>query len=210
MLDLSGGLISYYPNQADKRYAPLGLASQWQRPTAVASFSERLYILDGNAGVVWKYYPDGEGFQLRDNDQIINFGRETVTNLDQAVDLAIYSQDGSVLLLYRGGELRRYGGERMLWGGAELAQNGLTAPMVAPTAVKVIGRGLNASIYVLDPGSGRLLQFSLGGSLLAQYKASDEQGRELLRRAVDFDIVAEPPLRLFIVTNDGLYLLTQN
>jgi hypothetical protein len=210
MLDLSGGLITYYPNQGDRRFVPLGLASQWRRPTAIASFSERLYVLDGNAGVVWKYYPDGEGFQLRDGDETINFGRETVTNLDQAVDLAIYSQDGSVLLLYRGGDLRRYGGERLLWGNTELAQNGLTAPMVAPAAVKIIGRGLNASIYVLDPGSGRLLQFSLGGTLLAQYKASDEQGRELLRRAVDFDIVAEPPLRAFIITNNGLYLLTQN
>jgi hypothetical protein len=210
MLDVSGGLITYYPNQMDLRFVPLGLASQWQRPTAITSFSERLYLLDSNAGVVWKYYPEGEGFQIRDNDEIIDFGRGTEVNLEQVVDLVIFGQDGSVVLLYRGGDLRRYGGGRLLWGSSELAQNGLTTPMVAPAAVKIIGRGLNASIYVLDPGSARLLQFSTGGTLLAQYKASDEQGRELLRRAVDFDIVVDPPLRVYLITSDSLYLLTQN
>jgi hypothetical protein len=210
-LDVSGGLITYHPNQGDRRYVPLGLASQWQRPSAIASFSERLYILDSPAETIWKYYPDGEGFQIRENDDRIDFGPDGETaNLSEVVDFAIYNQDGSVLLLYRGGDLRRYGVGRLLWDWQDLALNGLTELMVAPTAVKIIGRGLNASIYALDPGSGRLLQFSLGGMLLAQYKASDLDGQELLTQAIDFDIAPDPPLRVYLITSDGLYLLTQN
>ncbi len=70
--------------------------------------------------------------------------------------------------------------------------------------MKIIGRGSTASVYVLDPGSGRLLQFALGGRLLAQYRASDEQGLELLTRATDFDVV-EQPLRVFITSGNTIY-----
>ena len=73
---------------------------------------------------------------------------------------------------------------------------------------KIIGRGSTASIFVLDPGSGRLLQFAMGGRLLAQYRATDENGQELFTTATDFD-VAESPLRVYVSTNNALYLATQ-
>jgi hypothetical protein len=206
MLDRGGAAITYFPNLQDTRAATLGFASDWREPTAVTSFSERLYILDREAREVWKYFPDGEGFVLKDDDRTIRFLENP--ELNEAVDVAIYSEDGSVVVLYGDGRLRRFVGGRALWSEVELQQNGLDSPLVAPTAVKIIGRGLNSSIFVADPGSGRILQFSLGGILLAQYKAADADGRELFSRIHDFD-VAQAPLRIITGAGNVLYAARQ-
>ena len=76
--------------------------------------------------------------------------------------------------------------------------------LVAPVAVKIVGRGLGSSIFILDPGSDRLVQISLGGTYLAQFKVEDEDGEELLGKASDF-AVASDPYRVFIVADDILY-----
>ncbi|MBK8433380.1 MAG: hypothetical protein IPL28_19770 [Chloroflexi bacterium] len=62
---------------------------------------------------------------------------------------------------------------------------------------------------MLDPASGRILQLSLGGTLLAQYRIRTAEGAELLTRATDF-AVTEEPLRIFITTPQGLYVATLN
>lgn len=209
-LDQSGAAIVYNPGfAAGIRAVPLGFATDWRQPTAIASFAERLYILDRGAQQVWKYYPDGEGFILREDDPILVF--EDEANLDRAVDLAIFSEDGSVLVLYEDGRLRRFVRGRIMWTEDDLRNGGLQQPLVAPTALKIIGRGLNSSIYVADPGSDRVIQFSLGGTFLAQYKAISEDGQEeMFGQIVNFDVAPDAPLRLFFVTGENqLYIATQ-
>jgi len=63
---------------------------------------------------------------------------------------------------------------------------------------------LNSSVYVADPASDRIIQLSLGGTFLAQYKASDEAGNELFGQITDFT-VAGNPFRIVVVTSDGVY-----
>jgi hypothetical protein len=94
------------------------------------------------------------------------------------------------------------------WDEAHLMQNGLGSPFEAPTAVEMVGRGLNASIFVADPGSGRLVEISRGGTVLAQYRASTENGLELFSSVTDFAIT-KTPLRVFVTANNQLYLATQ-
>jgi hypothetical protein len=206
MLDKGGAAITYFPNLQDTRATTLGYASDWREPTAVTTFSERLYILDRGAREVWKYFADGEGFFLKEDDRTIRFLENP--ELNEAIDVAIYSEDGSVVVLYGDHRLRRFVGGRVLWSEVELQQNGLDLPLVAPTAVKIIGRGLNSSIFVADPGSARILQFSLGGILLAQYKAADGDGRELFSQIHDFD-VAQAPLRIITGAGNVLYAAHQ-
>jgi hypothetical protein len=206
MLDSLGGLITFYPNFEDTRAVPLGLASDWERPSAIATFDERLYVLDPGVGAIWRYLPQGDGFIL-DNDQpALTFDENA--DLDQVADVAIYSEDGSVLLLYGDGRLRRYANGRLLWGEVDLAQNGLQVSLVAPVALKIVGQGLNSSIFVADPPTGRIVQFALGGTFLAQYKATTADKQELFMSTADF-AVAESPLRIFTVGNNQLYAATQ-
>jgi hypothetical protein len=100
--------------------------------------------------------------------------------------------------------MRRYANGRLLWQESDLQANGLATPMVSPVAIKIIGRGLNSSVYVADPGSDRIIQLSLGGTFLAQYKATDEAGNELFGRISDF-AVSGNPVRILVVTDNGIY-----
>jgi hypothetical protein len=84
----------------------------------------------------------------------------------------------------------------------------MSTQFVEPIKVKFVGRGLSSSIYVLDPGSDRLVQLSLGGTFLAQFKVEDAYGVELLGKASDF-AVASDPNRVFIVAENTLYQATQ-
>ncbi len=205
ILDARGFLLSYHPSFSNVRAAPLGLASEWVRPTALAQFNERIYVLDPGAGQVWRYFPEGDGFYVDEAQRAL-----TLQGLEQATDIAIYSEDGSVIVTYVDGRIRRYGQDSLLWDENSLAESGLDVPLVSPRRVKIVGDGLNSSIFVADPGSGRIVQLSLGGTFLAQYKATfPDSELELFESLGDF-AVAETPLRIFVVAENGLYVATQN
>lgn len=203
VLDGRGALISYYPSFQDVRAVPLGLAADWRNPRRITFFSERLYVLDPGAGVIWRYFAEGEGFIVTEDQRFIELPADA--DLGNVVDFTILSRDGSVILLYADGRLRQYASETLMWGEDDLADLGLDSPIVAPSAVKIVGSGLNSSIFVADPGSDRLLQFSMGGTFLAQYKATDQSGQELFGRANDFAII-ENPLRVVVAAGNELYL----
>lgn len=200
MLDAGGALISYHPTFAIRRAAALDLASQWRQPLNVATYRERLYVLDPATAQIWRYLPNGDGFTIEAGYQSI-----VLEDLDQAVDMAIYSDDGSVVVAYQNGGLRRFASGRALWQEEDLLSHGLSAPLIAPTAVKIVGSGLNASIFVADPGSQRIVQISLAGITLAEYKATAADGTELFSQVRDI-AVAETPLRLFVVSGNTLSL----
>lgn len=207
MLDTRGAVLTYYPNFSDTRAVPLGLSSEWEIPVAMAAYGGRIYVLDVGAGQIWKYYPDGEAFLVNDDDRVIAFAENP--ELARAVDLDIYSEDASLVLLYSDGRVRYYNTRSSLiqWDENTLLQNGLNIPLVSPRAVKLVGRGLNTSIFIADPGSGRIVKVARSGGVLAQYRATDENGQELFTRITDF-AVAETPLRIFVTAGNKLYVTT--
>lgn len=207
MLDSRGALLTYYPNFSDTRAVPLGLASEWQAPVALAGYNERIYVLDVGTGQIWKYFPDGEGFFVNDEDRVIAL--TGAPDLPLAVDFDIYSEDASLVVLYGDGRIRYYDTRSSLiqWDENTLMQNGLNTPLVRPTVVKMVGRGLNTSIYVADPGSGRIIKLARSGTVLAQYRATAADGQELFSRISDF-AVAETPLRIFVTAGNQLFVAT--
>jgi hypothetical protein len=209
MVDKAGLVLTYHPNLDDTGAVPLGFASDWQFPYAITTFTERLYVLDLGARQIWKYYPEGDGFIQQEDERTLEFSENP--SLETAVDLAIYSEDGSLVVIYNDGRLRYYDTRsgRVQWDEAHLLQNGLGSPLVSPTAVEIVGRGLNASIFIADPGSGRIIEVSRGGTVLAQYRASSETGLELFGSISDFAIT-KSPLRVFVTANNQLYLATQD
>jgi hypothetical protein len=209
MLDSNGALLTYQPNLGSTFAVPLDLASEWQAPIAIATFDERLYILDIGARVIWKYFANGDDFTANADDRFIFFDQDP--ELNQVIDFDIFSQDGGLVLLYRDGRIRYFDtrSSRLEWDESDVLANGLQTPLVAPTSVEIVGRGLNASIFVADPGSGRIVQISRPtGQVLAQYRATGPNGEELFSQISDFAI-AETPLRIFITTDQTLYLAVQ-
>ncbi len=209
MLDSNGALLTYQPSLDSTFAVPLDLASTWQAPIAIATFDERLYILDIGARAIWKYFPQGDDFTANADDRNIVFTDDP--ELNQVIDFDIFSQDGGLVLLYRDGRMRYYDtrSSRLVWDESDVLANGLQTPLVAPTTVEIVGRGLNASIFVADPGSGRIVQISRPtGQVLAQYRATGPNGEELFNQITDFAI-AETPLRVFVTTEQTLYLAVQ-
>ncbi len=203
MLDRTGVLFNYFPNLGDIRAIRLGNSSAWLDPAAMATYLDRLYVLDRGAGQIWKYYAD-ENYVQREDDPAIFFSSQA--GLDTAGDFDLYSEDGSLVVVYEDGRVRYYDTRsgRIAWDENSLLQNGLTTPLVAPVAVKLIGRGLNASIFILDPGSSRLVQLSRGGTVLTQYRVLDGAGNDVLSQAGDF-AVTDAPMRVFVVAGNEIY-----
>ena len=207
MLDDSGALLTYFSDFGDVRPVPLGFASEWQFPTEITSFGERLYILDNGAANIWKYFPDGENLIPREDERTLALPN---ADLAHARDLAIYSEDGSLALVYDDGRIRYYDtlSGRIKWDELTLLQGGFTQPLLSPTAVKMIGPGANASLFVADPSTGRIVEISRGGLVLTQFRAADENGRELFTNVTDF-AVAKAPLRIFFTAGNILFVATQ-
>ena len=203
MLDRTGVLFSYYSNLGDIRGIRLGNSSAWLDPVAMATYLDRLYVLDRGAGQIWKYFAD-QNYAQTEDDPAIFFSAQA--GLDAAVDFDLYSEDGSLVVIYADGRVRYYDTRsgRIQWDESTLQQNGLTTPLVAPVAVKMVGRGLNASIFILDPGSSRLVQLGRGGTVLTQYRVLDQTGDEVLSRAGDF-AVSDAPQRIFIAAGNRIY-----
>ncbi|HSH03536.1 MAG TPA: hypothetical protein VLL52_13525 [Anaerolineae bacterium] len=207
ILDSRGLVLTYYPDFDQTDTAILGFASEWWRdPRNITSFNERLYVLDPAANQLWRYFPDANGFIVDEEQRAVNF--DTDVNLTSATDVIIDPNDGSVIIAYENGALHRYVNGRQQWSPEELAANGLRAPLVTPNAIKITGSGPSSSIFIDDPGTSRLIQLSRRGNFLAQFKATDDSGRELLSLSRDF-AVAENPLRVFFVSNNTLYVATQ-
>jgi len=205
VLDERGALVTFFPDFSDLRAVSLDLASQWVSPVAIASFNERLYIVDPGTPAIWRYYPEGEGFKIIEGQESLEFVDEA--DLAHVIDMAIYNEDGSIVLLYDDGRLRRYASGRLLWDENDLQENGMNLPFISPVSLKIIGGGLNSSIYVADPGSNRIVQLSLGGTYLAQFKATDEFGNELFSQISDFDIAGNTGA-IFAVADNGIYVVT--
>lgn len=208
MVDRAGGLFNYYPNLGDIGGIELANSSAWLNPVAVTNYLDRLYVLDTEAQQIWKYYA-ADGYTQFPDDESIFFSGDM--DLEQAVDFDLYSEDGSLVVLYSDGRIRYYDTRsgRIQWDDATLLEGGLTTPFVAPVSVKLVGSGLNASIFVLDPGSGRLVQLSRGGVVLNQYRVLDDTGAEVLSRASDF-AVTDSPRTIFVVAGDQIYRADQD
>ena len=205
-LDLNGALLSYRPNLDDTVVASLGLAIEWQAPSAITTYDERLYILDNGAEQIWKYFPIGDQFEVVGDERTLTFGESA--DIPAGVDFDIYGEDGSLVLLYGDGRIRYYDTRslRRQWDESQILEfNSDIQPLVAPTAVKFIGQGLGTSIFVADAGSGRIVQFNTrAGDVLDQFRATDEVGNEILFQVSDFDITSDFQ-HFFFVANNRLY-----
>jgi hypothetical protein len=206
MLDGFGTLVDYDPTLRSYTDVPLGLASEWGIPLEFAFFNERLYLLDAGTDNLWRYFPQLNGFELQGGQEIVAF--DAPDTLEGVIDIDIYSEDGNTILLYQNGGLRRYSGVNKLWDEKDLTARGLKSPFIAPTAVHIVGSGTVSSIFVSDPALERIVQVALGGNYLAQFKATDESGRELFAGVQDF-VVTENPFRIIAVADNKLIVASQ-
>jgi hypothetical protein len=99
----SGGLLEYNPSWG---LVPVPIADKdaWSLPTAVGSYFGNFYILDPQAGQIFRYLPSAEDYSI----PVENYFPEDVSvDLTGAVDIAI---DGFIYVLYADGAIRKFEG----------------------------------------------------------------------------------------------------
>ena len=155
----------------------------WKKPAGIAPYQSNLYLLDQQAGVL-KYVAGGDGYSKSSYFK-------TSPKLTNATSIAI---DSSVYILFTDGTIQKY-----TKGEAEdFVVKGLDKPFTSPT--KIFTDADTTSIYVLDPGSSRVVKLSKEGSFQAQYAATE------IKQAKDFEI-KEKDKKAFILANGKIYEL---
>jgi hypothetical protein len=195
-LDSGGAILAWNPENQSATSIPLALSSQWGRPSSLATYLRRLYVLDTPNERIWRYKPGGAGWDITQDDAAIELPGQ---DLHQAADIFL-DGNGGLYVAYTDGRVRRYYDGRLNWD-----ESGLdSANMIAPVSLKIGGTGLGSSLYVLDPGSRMLVEIALSGSVINKYRLSSaDDGRDLLGRARDF-VIAGTPARLFVITDNEI------
>ena len=116
-----------------------------------------------------------------------------------AVDMAI---DGNIWVLYRDGTVQTFLEGRQQPFVLETPPDG---PIVEPQAIAVGSEaGTAQSLFIVDSGKSRILEYDKTGKYLRQYRPADLTDREKLRkmRALQVDEISQA---FFILGTDGLY-----
>lgn len=155
----------------------------WKKPVGIAPYLTNIYVLDQENGIL-KYVASGDGYSKSSYFK-------TEPNLSTAAAMAI---DSSVYVLFKDGTIKKF-----TKGEADtFSVKGLDTPLTKPT--KIFTDADTKSIYVLDPGSSRVVKLSKEGAFQAQYTASE------IKQAKDFEVL-ESDKKIYILANGRVYEL---
>lgn len=149
--------------------------------TSIAVYLGNLYILDPEAGEVWRYLPAAEGFDSERSGLLGGGDLEGATGL--AVDGEVFILDGPSLRHFVQGREQ----EPML--------QGIDTPPEA--SVGLVEDVLREILYVADRGGGRIVASDRDGAFLRQYRHPDFIDLQGLA-------VASDGTALYVLTSSGI------
>lgn len=133
---------------------------------AIATYSGNVYLLDGKAGMLWRYRGTGTAYEK--GSMIIDVNR---INLKGGISLAI---DGSVYILKQDGSVVKTTGGRLDETFTLKNQPLLSEKLIRPLQI-VTNESMN-SIYLLDGGTtsgdhstAKVMEFDKNGAFIRQY-----------------------------------------
>jgi hypothetical protein len=189
----SGGLLEFNPSWG---LAPVPIADKesWGLPVAVGSYFGNFYILDPQAGQIFRYVPNIEDYNLPAEPY---FPDDVSVDLSGAVDLAI---DGFIYVLYADGTIRKFEGGAPV----DFQVTEMDKPLGRSTAIYAAPDDVAQYIYVADAGNKRVVQLNKDGRFVRQFKPRDEE-------SVDFNTlrsiyVDELGGKLYLLNDESLYV----
>ena len=189
VFDNNGKVLDYQPGSgitALEGQSP----DQGIRITALSSFGGAIYGYDGESNQVVWIAPTQSGYSRRPYRYF-----EPGIRIDQSsvVDLAM---DGDLFLLHETGEISRYYAGKPVPFRATVP----TSPLIKPVQFEVT----RSSIYVLDPATTRVVQFSREGELVRQFQLSEADAS---LTAVSQFAVDENGGRLYLLNGSHVHVL---
>lgn len=189
VFDNNGKVLDYQPGSgitALEGQSP----DQGVRIKALSSFGGAIYGYDDESDQVVWIAPTQSGYSRRPYRYF-----EPGISIDQSsvVDLAM---DGDLFLLHETGEISRYYAGKPVPFRAAVP----TSPLISPVQFEVT----RSSIYVLDPATTRVVQFSREGELVRQFQLSEADAS---LTAVSQFAVDENGGRLYLLNGSHVHVL---
>lgn len=156
----------------------------WTSPQAVVPYQTNFYVLDQKNGVL-KYVPSGATYTKS------SYFTGSAPNLTQATGMAI---DSSVWIVTKDGKILKYTrGSQETFG-----LSGLRTPLNSPS--KIITDNTMDSVYVMDNGNRRIVQFDKKGVFQKEYAAG------VIANAKEFEL-DQKNNRFLILSGDKIWEL---
>jgi hypothetical protein len=195
VLSRNGLLITYSPS-FDATATLLPGAEAWQDPRAIAVYERDLYVLDAGANEIWRYAASANAYASAPQ----RYFTDIVPELTDAVDMEIDS-NGNVYVLHSGGSISKY-----FFGRPESFQfEGLPQPLARPTALFLNLSLYDRTLFVADPGGGRLYTLAPNGAMFANYKDADDTIFDALSGVFNLD---RPPF-VYVTAGNNLYYFSR-
>ncbi len=136
----------------------------WEDAVAIATFSTNIYLLDANAGEIWKHSKNDTGYSKGSSYLV-----KPTISIKEAVNLAI---DGDIYVLKADGAVVK------VKKAVEDASFNIATPPTPDDKIsspaKIFSSPDSASIYILDKAANRIVEFSKTGAYKKQYVADKE------------------------------------
>jgi hypothetical protein len=188
----TGGLLEYLDPRGVTSLT-IGGRERWKIPVAVMGYAGNFYILDPQAGQIFRYRPGEEGYPGAPEHYFPQDARELLSG---AVDMAI---DGYVYILYGAGDVRKFDGGRP----AAFELRGLDRPFSNPTAIYTAPDEQVRYLYIADAGNRRIVQLEKDGRFVRQLKPPIEKGMDFADlRSLFVDELAG---KLYLLDGRALY-----
>lgn len=183
----------YEYSSATGRAAPLPVpAIDAKQPGQIAAgelYNNSVYMLDIDAGQIWRYPITPEGLGKGST-----YFRSSFDPVKQGKDIGI---DGAVYVLIGNGSIQKFFNRQP----QKFALTGLPEPIGNAVAMAVTGDDPNrGNVYVLDGQAGAIHQFDKTGQFVKQFRGNGDE----LANALDlaFDAATNT---VYVVTGDRLY-----
>ena len=201
MLDRNGTLVRCSPQFILNCDAQRVLnANNWEGPIALTIWARKLYILDSEAGQIWRYDPSGSSYVSAPREYFAGSARP---NLRNVVDFTI-SRKGTVYALYADGVMKTYVG-------------GNETPFVfsgfnegsEPHIARTDGFFLNDSpfapgFFIISRRTRTIFETTVAGTFMDSFQAFDQEKLELISA-----VVAYPEQNLvYVASGNTIFLLS--
>lgn len=155
----SGRSVVLYDNKVGSSRVDVSDSGRWGAIQAMAGFAGGLYLLDTKQKNVYYYPPTKNGYESQPYVIVDANGR---ADLSKAIDIAL---DGNLYVLDESGTIRRFTRE-----GRPLDFVGDVPDGKVAGAKMLFASAATRSVYELDAGGERILQFSPEGKFQRQFR----------------------------------------
>lgn len=162
--------------------------SKWETANAISNYVGSIYLLDGVVGQIYKHTSSQDSFSA--GSQYINPAN---INLKQAVSLAI---DGSIYVLKSNGQALKIQKSKL----QDFSLKDTPSPYDKITEpVKIFTDSDTPSLFILDNGQKRILEYDKEGHYIHQYALPDN-----FEKTIDFN-VSSKSRKIWVLTKGSVY-----